>query len=105
MAWVSNDAFARLSTKGGLGYPRLPESRYVLELELTMNKGGDVEIKTAGDPSNSCHVHYNWTDNGPMIKCSLTHWLNGFWHWATEPYRDLAPGMPISVKLVVGDGL
>jgi serine/threonine protein kinase/formylglycine-generating enzyme required for sulfatase activity len=100
--WSNQDAFARLTTKGGpLGYPRLPVSRYVFEVELTVNKVADVNLQL-GDPSNACNLVFLWDTKRNMIECALRHSYHGL--WLVSAPLEVAPGTRISLKLVVGDG-
>ena len=58
--WVAADEFARLTTRGALGYPRLPASRYVFEVELTVNQPPEDISLQLGDPLNACHISFQW---------------------------------------------
>ena len=71
--WATNDAFARLTTRGTLGYPQLPVSRYVFEVELTLNRGGNVNFQL-GDPFQASHLVFRWNPRQEMSRvqaCSL----------------------------------
>jgi formylglycine-generating enzyme required for sulfatase activity len=99
--WFTQDAFARLTTKGALGYPQLPVSRYVLETELTMNQLGDINLQL-GDPWNASQISLKWNPEREVIECKLNRWHHGTWSWGR--IRDFAPGVRINLKVVVGDG-
>ncbi len=99
--WATNDAFARLTTRGTLGYPQLPVSRYVLEVELTLNKGGNVNFQL-GDPFQAAHLEFRWNPRQEMTECKLVHWHNDI-VWL-GPERSFTPGTRINLKVVVGDG-
>ncbi len=103
-AWATGDEFARLATRAAVGYPRLPESRYVLELDLTVNAHGRVVFRT-GDPTNRCEIAFAWNDERRMVNCALYHSVYDFyWFHGSQTHHDFAPGKPISLRLVVGDG-
>ncbi len=105
MAWATKDDFARLASRAAIGYPRLPESRYVLELDLTVNAYGRVVFRT-GDPTNRCEIAFAWNDERRMTECTLYHFLHGVaWFNAAQTHQDIAPGKRIRVRLVVGDGV
>ena len=99
--WATNDSFARLTTRGTLGYPQLPVSRYVLEVELTLNKGGDVNFQL-GDPFQASHLVFRWNPNREMTDCTLVHWDNDMAH--AHSGRSYSVGMRIKLRVVVGDG-
>jgi formylglycine-generating enzyme required for sulfatase activity/serine/threonine protein kinase len=101
LPWVTNDAFARITARGTLGYPTLPASRYVFEVELTVNRRCGVQFQL-GDPLNSCHIDLRWNTDNNMIKCELRNWQHGGWSWS--PNRDFVAGARTKLKLVVGDG-
>ena len=75
--WATKDAFARLTTKAALGYPRLPVSRYVFEVELTVHKRGSMYFGL-GDPLNESKL-FDWKPEREMIECLLRHWYHGGW--------------------------
>ena len=100
--WATRDAFARLTTRAALGYPRLPVSRYVCGVELTVNKHGGMRF-CLGDPFNEAEIALYWKAEREMIECVLPHWYHGGWGW--NGGRDFAPERRISLKLVVGDGI
>ncbi len=99
--WAINDAFARLTTKGTLGYPRLPASRYVFEVELTMNKGGNVNFQL-GDPFQASHLVFRWNPKQEMAKCDLVHWDNDMAN--AHPAGSYTRGKRIKLRVVLGDG-
>jgi formylglycine-generating enzyme required for sulfatase activity/serine/threonine protein kinase len=100
--WITGDAFARLTSRATLVYPRLPISRYVCEFELTVHTRGRMKL-LLGDLHNNCNPCFDWKPERDMIKCALTHWYHGGWGWNGS--RDFAPEKRISLKLVVGDGI
>src|SRR5207302_5094267 len=75
-AWATRDAFARLTTRAALGYPRLPVSRYVCEVELTVHKGCEIQFGL-GDPSNATHLNLHWDPKREMIGCELQQAIHG----------------------------
>jgi serine/threonine protein kinase/formylglycine-generating enzyme required for sulfatase activity len=104
LAWATRDDFARLATRAAIAYPRLSESRYVLELDLTVNAYGRVVIRT-GDPTNRCEIAFAWNDERRMIECTLYHCIyNVCWFSGPQTHHDLAPGKRTRIRLVVGDG-
>ena len=50
--WANGDAFAELTSRATLVYPRLPVSRYVCEVELTVHTGGHIKV-CLGDPTTA----------------------------------------------------
>jgi formylglycine-generating enzyme required for sulfatase activity len=101
--WATKDAFARLTTKAALAYPRLPVSRYVCEVELTVHKRGQTMF-FLGDPSNASALNLLWNPKREMTECSVSlRRHDGGWFWGGS--RDFAPEQRISLKLVVGDGV
>ncbi len=71
LAWATKDDFARLTTKGAIAYSQLPESRYVLELELTVNAHGVVELQI-GDMVHRYHqLRFARNDEHQNITCML----------------------------------
>jgi formylglycine-generating enzyme required for sulfatase activity len=99
--WTSQDAFARLTTRGTLGYPRLPVSRYVFEVELTLNGGGDVSFQL-GDPFQASHLEFRWKPERELTECKLVQWAADMAYHGTE--RSFPAGTRIKLKVVVGDG-
>ncbi len=99
--WATNEAFARLTTSGTLGYPQLPVSRYVLEVELTLNKGGNVNFQL-GDPFEATHLVFRWNPKQEMTECKLIHWYKDIAYIDAE--RSFTLGMRIKLRVVVGDG-
>jgi hypothetical protein len=99
--WATNDAFARLTTRGTLGYPQLPASRYVFEVELTLNKGGNVNFQL-GDPFQASHLVFRWNPDQEMTECTLVHWDNDVAY--ARLGRSFPLGMRIKLRVVVGDG-
>jgi serine/threonine protein kinase len=99
--WETNAAFARLTTRGTLGYPQLPVSRYVFEVELTLNRGGNVNFQL-GDPYQASHLVFRWNPKQEMTECKLVHWYNDVAY--TGPGRSFTPGVRINLRVVVGDG-
>jgi serine/threonine protein kinase/formylglycine-generating enzyme required for sulfatase activity len=99
--WATNEAFARLTTRGTLGYPQLPVSRYVLEVELTSNKGGNVNFQL-GDPFQASHLEFRWDPKQEMTECKLVHWYNDVAY--VHAGRSFTLGMRINLRVVVGDG-
>jgi len=100
--WATRDAFARLTSKRAtLGYPRLPVSRYVFEVDLTVHTGGSMRF-CFGDPLNEAQIGLYWNSGRKMIECTLPEWYHGGWGWSGS--RDFAPEHRIGMRLVVGDG-
>ncbi len=99
--WATRDAFARLTTSAALGYPRLPASRYVCEVELTVHKRG-IMMFCLGDARNRCEIDFWWNPEREIIECKL--WHHDYGGARTSGLRDVAPERPISLKLAVGDG-
>ncbi len=99
--WETNGAFARLTTSGTLGYPQLPVSRYVFEVELTLNRGGNVNFQL-GDPFQASHLVFRWNPKQEMTECKLVHWYHDVAY--TGPGRSFTLGMRINLRVVVGDG-
>lgn len=99
--WIAAE-FARFSTRRALGYPRLPASRYVFEVELTVNQPPEDISLQLGDPLNACHVSFHWHPERRVIECSLNEWR----HYVAivGKSRDFALGERINLKLAVGDG-
>ena len=100
--WATKDAFARLTTKAALLYPRLPVSRYVCEVEVTVHRRGSMYFGFGG-PFNEVQIGLNWKPEREMIECLLPHWYHGGWGW--NGGRDFAPERRISLKLVAADGI
>jgi serine/threonine protein kinase/formylglycine-generating enzyme required for sulfatase activity len=99
--WATNDAFARLTTRGTLGYPQLPLSRYVFEVELTLSKGSDV-IFQLGDPFQASHLEFRWNPKQEETECKLVHWHND--GVVAYPGRSFPLRVRINLRVVVGDG-
>jgi serine/threonine protein kinase/formylglycine-generating enzyme required for sulfatase activity len=99
--WLTNDAFARPTAQGTLGYPPLLESRYVFEVDVTLNQRCFVNFQL-GDPKNECHIELRWISDRNVIQCELHRWQHG--GASVGDHRDFAPGSRIHLKLVVGDG-
>ena len=100
--WVAASEFAQLSTRGTLSYPRLPASRYVFEVELTVNHQPEDISLQLGDPLNACHISFQWHSERRVIECALNDWR--YYVAVGGKSRDFALGERISLKLVVGDG-
>jgi serine/threonine protein kinase/formylglycine-generating enzyme required for sulfatase activity len=101
VSWVANDAFARPTAQGTLGYPPLAESRYVFDVDLTVNQRCFVNLQL-GDPKNECHIELRWNSERNLIRCELHRWQHGM--ASISDHRDFAAGSRIRLKLVVGDG-
>ena len=99
--WAIWDAFARLRTKETLSYPRLPISRYVCEVELTVHKGGQLTF-LFGDPRHASALNFTWNPKREVTECLLQEMNYGGWGWNGS--HDFAPERRISLKVVVGDG-
>ncbi len=99
--WQINGAFARLTTSGTLGYPQLPVSRYVFEVELTLNRGGNVNFQL-GDPFKATHLVFRWNPKQEMTDCTFVNWYNDVAYKGSG--RSFTPGMRINLSVVVGDG-
>jgi serine/threonine protein kinase/formylglycine-generating enzyme required for sulfatase activity len=99
--WATNGVFARLTSRGTLGYPQLPVSRYVFEVELTVNKAGDINFQL-GDPFQASHVVFRWNPNQEMTECNLVHWNNDTAIFG--PARSFPVGTRVNLRVVVGDG-
>jgi hypothetical protein len=97
--WAAKDAFAQLRTTGVLGYPRLPVSRYVFEVELTLSKHCGMEFQL-GDQWNATQIFLYENPKAHLVECTLMDWFHGRWGWG--PKRDFAPGERIALKLVLG---
>jgi serine/threonine protein kinase/formylglycine-generating enzyme required for sulfatase activity len=105
LEWLDNDAFARLATRAAIEYPGLPQSRYVLELEITLNEGGAAEVNIGDHPANHVQVKFEWQKQSKEVECKLEHWIYGMAWWDGEKGRHrFDAGKPISLKLVCGDG-
>lgn len=105
LAWVASDAFARLATRAAIAYPRLPDSRYVLELELTVNEGGELELNSGDQPVDHFQIRFAWNEKRRMIECTLSRCIYGMsWVNADKGSHDFDAGKPVTIKLVVGDG-
>ncbi len=81
--WETNGAFARLTTRGTLGYPQLPVSRYVFEVDLTLNKGGDVNFQL-GDPFPASRLEFRWNPEQQMTECKLVQLDHDLCMWAGD---------------------
>ena len=99
--WATKDAFARLTTKAALVYPRLPISRYVCEVELTIHKRGQMTFYL-GDPWHASALNFIWNPKREITECLLQEVKYGGWGWNGS--HDFAPERRISLKVVVGDG-
>jgi len=102
LPWAIKDAFARLTTRAALVYPRLSVSRYVCEVEVTVHRRGGMRF-CLGGPFNEAQIALYWKPERDMIECALPHWYHGGWGWNGS--RDFAPERRISLKLVAGDGV
>src|SRR5262249_14514999 len=94
------DAFAQFTTSGWLDYPALPESRYVFEVELTVNKLCHLGF-WLGDPSNVCVLSFSWVPDREKIECRLES--SGYGVVAWSGHRGFTPGWLLNLTLVVGD--
>jgi formylglycine-generating enzyme required for sulfatase activity len=99
--WAASDAFARLRTKETLGYPRLPISRYVCEVELTVHKCGRMTF-LLGDPWRASTLEFIWNPEREITECLLREMNYGGVGWNGS--HDFAPEQRISLRVVVGDG-
>jgi formylglycine-generating enzyme required for sulfatase activity len=100
--WAAPDAFAQLRTKAVLGYPQLPVSRYVFEVELTVHKGGHI-LFLLGDQRHASALDLSWNPKREIIECFLRE-MNYF-GWGWNGSHDFAPERRLSLKVVVGDGM
>jgi formylglycine-generating enzyme required for sulfatase activity/serine/threonine protein kinase len=99
--WSDKVDFAQIRTSGVLHYPRLPVSRYVFEVELTVSKRCGMEFQL-GDQWNASHIFLYENPKTQTVECTLRDWFHG--GWAYGPKLDFTPGMRLALTLVVGDG-